>query len=242
MNRLIQFIQLFIKGKILNAHEHYSNEMIVRFYQEFNPQKLFDDEREVFDSLMKEYSNSSRLLVIGAGTGRESVVFKDYFQEIIAFEPVEAMFENAINPEAICWIKDLDKMPCEKVDIIWLTRYLPSLLSNAERIILYKKLMNHLADQGVIVLKPDVMCLSWKESFRFKLASLILKYRVLKNDWQEGDTVRQNLDFNSLASGLVYYHYYQSENDCFLDFQKKSETKKLKYSLMPLGFIKIQLP
>lgn len=241
MNRLIQFIQLLIKGKILNAKEHYSNKMIVRFYQEFNPQKLFDDESEVFNGLIKEYSNSSRILVIGAGAGRECMVFKDYFQKIIAFEPVETMFESTISSEAVCWIKDLDQLPDEKVDIIWLTRYLPSLLSNTERIMLYKKLMKHLENQGVIVLKPDIMCLSWMGTFRFKLASLILKYRVLKNDWQEGDTVRQNLDFNSLASGLVYYHYYQSENECFLDFQKKSETKKLKYSIMPLGFIKIQL-
>lgn len=241
MNRFIQFIQLLIKGKILNAKEHYSNEMIVHFYQEFNSQNLFDDEKEAFNDLMKSYSNSSRMLVIGAGTGRECLVFKDYFQKIIAFEPVERMIESAISSKDICWIRNLDQLVNEKVEIIWLTRYLPSLLSDTERIELYKKLMDHLANQGVIVLKPDVMSLNWKETFRFKLASLVLKYRVLKNDWQEGDTVRQNLDFNSLASGLVYYHYYQNEKECFLDFQKKSDSRNLKYTLLPLGFIKIQL-
>lgn len=241
MNRFIQFIQLLIKGKILNAKEHYSNEMIVHFYQEFNSQNLFDDEKEAFNDLMKSYSNSSRLIVIGAGTGRECKEFKNYFQNIIAFEPVEKMFESSVGSKDIYWIKDLDQMANEKVDIIWLTRYLPSLLSKAERIELYNKLIGHLTNQGVIVLKPDIMRLSWKETFRFKLASLILKYRVLKNDWQEGDTVRQNLDFNSLASGLVYYHYYQNEKDFFLDLQKRIDTRNLKYTLLPLGFIKIQL-
>lgn len=240
MNRLIQLIQLIFIGKFLNARQHYGNEKMVQFYQEFNDQGLFNDEREIIDGIKVSGRITNSLLMVGAGRGRECIGLLNYFDELVAFEPVEAMLQGTQQSEKILWIDDLRSLQNRVFDVIWLTKFLPSLLTRDERRILYSNLSRFISSGTSIIVKPDIMKLTWKETFRFQLASLIIKYRILHKQWEIGDTVRQNLDFNTAASGLVYYHYFQSEEDFLNDFKKSFNERSMEISKCPLGFIEIK--
>lgn len=243
MKRFIQFIQLLFSSRLSNAELHYSNPEIVEFYRELNAKGLFDDEVKTIEKHVNSnlHLKSHKLLVIGAGAGRECIAFSDYFENIIAYEPVKIMRESGMKQKSdIIWCAKLEEINEENIDVIWITKNLPSFLTRNERRDLLLICQKLIKNKGTLYVSPDVMPLSWAHTFKYKFASYLLKFNTNLNSWEKGDTVRSNLDFNTPNDKMVYYHYFPSREVFIEELRQILHFQDLIIENDDSGFIKLQ--
>lgn len=234
---------MLFSSRLSDAELHYSNPEIVEFYLQLNSRGLFDDETRTIKAHVNSsfYSKKQRLLLVGAGTGRECLALSEYFEEIIAYEPVKNMREMGMaQKNAFRWCGKLEEISEEKVDIIWITKNLPSFLTKDERRNLMLSCQKLIKNKGIIYVSPDVMPLTWCETFKFKLASYLLRLGISSRSWEKGDTVRSNLDFNTPNDKLVYYHYFPSREIFIEELREILYLQKFEVENDDLGFIKLQ--
>jgi hypothetical protein len=90
-------------------------------------------------------------------------------------------------------------------------------MNSNERKKLIEKCCEILTRDGIIFVCPDIMPLTLRSSFKYLVFSYILKYWVKMPFFIEGDSLRPSLESKSTHNstvkiGLVYYHYFPSEN------------------------------
>lgn len=235
MNRIIQFLIIFLAKKWPSAKQHYALLDVVRFYRDKSLIGLLEDEEEV----LYDFQHPCKILVIGCGTGRECIAFSGRDNEVVGYDPVEEMVENAEPHIQVKYTSHWDDLETLKFDVIFVTRNLPSFLNKIERIQFYDQIreLASLNPSIKIYIRPDVMELSPLTSFRFWMVSRVGRL-IFRNHFKEvGDTLRSNLDYSVIHQHLVFYHYYPNE----LAFEREIGAMGFNGHRLSLGFWSLQL-
>ncbi len=235
MRRLIQLIKLIFVKEFHNSMEHYAQDDIISFYKAIENNGLFPDELEVFK--LMQYLNVKRVLLVGAGTGREAKVFAENGLLISAIEPVDQMRRNAFIHSGINYYKNMSDAPIEE-DAIYLTRNLLSLLNKDERKLLINQIFSRAKEGKLFFFQADIMVLSWKYSFKLKLLEQLGKFFKLQKLFEAGDTYRLNIDYNAKNLVWCYYHYFYSKEDLLSEINNLKNHMKIEE--LPGGFFKLQ--
>lgn len=236
MKRLIQLIKLIFVKEFHNSIEHYAQDEIVRFYKAIEQNGLFPDEMEVLKTMQN--MKVRRILLIGAGTGREAKVFAENDIKVCAIEPVDQMRENAFIHEGITYFKNMEDVPSDE-EAIYLTRNLLSLLNKDARKQLIDQIFKRMNAEKVLFFQADIMVLSWRNSFKLKMLEQLGKLFKLQKRFEVGDTYRLNIDYNAKNSTWCYYHYF-STKDALLS-EIKNLNNPIKIEELSCGFFKLQL-
>jgi hypothetical protein len=234
MRRLIQFLKIIFSNKVQSAQKHYEHPLLIQHYQKLIEFGAYSDEEEILQDL--NISHVENILIYGSGSGRECKLVTDLIPKIVGFEPVKGMIEISYCKSNIHYTSSLNDAPIRLFDAIWVTRFLPSFLNVEERKDFYREIRIILNESGIIYLRPDIMALSYKHTFRFKLASDLLRFFKQKYYYERGDTLRVNLDHFVGDGHFVFYHYYPSEA-VFLEEILNAGFSGLK---LPSGFFKLK--
>lgn len=205
MKRLSQIIKLILHKEYQNSVEHYSQPEIVKFYKELISVGLFPDEIEVLDLLLK--SNITKVLIIGAGTGREAKIFAENGISVHGYDPASEMIKIAYQHEKIIYYDSFDQLNCT-YEAVFFTRNLPSLLKADIRNKLISDCLLKIKSKSYLFIQPDILKLTWKNTFKLKLISKIGQVFKAIENFEEGDTFRINIDYNANNSKICYYHYF----------------------------------
>ncbi len=233
MRRLIQLLKIIFFDKICSAQVHYQHPELISHYKKLVDFGLHPDEVQIFNYL--RVNNINKILIYGAGCGRECKVVAPYVQAVVGFEPVTQMVTIAFEGKNIRYITELSGPLEQEFDVIWITTVVISFLTKQEREILFLNLKKWLTPKGVAYIKPDIMKLSYTDSFRYKLASDLLRAFKSKYFFEKGDTIRVNLDLYVGDEHFVFYHYFDSA----LDFQDEALKNGFKSQVLELGYFEL---
>jgi hypothetical protein len=231
--RIYQLINLIFSKNIKNAKDHYADPTIINYYEFRKDEGLLLEERKILDIWQTDWK---KVLLIGAGTGRECKAILSLVNYIYAYEPVGEMHKVAFTDPKIDYNNQLPAKN-EYYDIIWVSNLLPSFLNFDERLNLYAEIKKRMTGKCLIFIRPDIMPLSWSKSFKFKLIEVYLKVRYPFSNYKRGDTLRGSLDHDVAGNSLVFYHYFQDESE----FCNELVSMGLKVSKINDYFFKAQL-
>jgi hypothetical protein len=234
MRRLIQLLKIIFSNNVYAAQEHYQHPDIISYYRDLVDVGLFSDEVEIKNCLSER--KPKNLLLYGSGAGRECKAIRSEVKDIVGYDPVEAMNLVAFQHEGITYTSALVDFRDSKFDVIWVTKNLPSFLNIRERKELYRVLLHQIGPGGIIFIKPDIMMLEYSSSFRFKLASDMLRIFKTKFYTERGDTLRVNLDLYLGDDHFVFYHYFHSEQE----FLNEVLSNGFKAKILSGGFFQLE--
>lgn len=217
MKQIIQLFKLIFDKDFHNSIEHYSQDEIVKFYNDLATKGLFPDEVEVLNLML--LMNIKTVLLVGAGAGREARVFVENSIKVHAVEPVDIMRMHAYQHSEIKYYKSIDQINAQ-INTIFITRNLLSLLDIDERHLLLNQIFAGLENVTNIFLQADIMELTWRDSFKLKFLEQVGRWSNLKKKFIEGDTYRINIDYNAKNSNWCFYHYYPTK-EIFLNDIKR---------------------
>ena len=197
------------------------------YYKKIALLGFYEHEEAILPLLPKGHA-----LVVGVGAGREAFALETKGFAVDGMDSLATMIEMAegIKKERSSLANFFHKIPDHKYSLIWITANLTSHIpSRAARLKFFTELKYHLAENGVILLKPDIMRLL--PPSRFWIASQILRIRSLLHGgwWEKGDTARGYLGYSS--RGLLYYHYFSER-----EVKEEITAAGLSFALAPHGF------
>lgn len=238
MKRFIQlFYLIFIKKNIKDAKNYYDNNQVLNYYVGCIDSGLTEDENELAQKYIfnSEYKDVN-LLIVGAGAGREIHVVHDRFNQTCGYEPVTSLSKNGFIAESTFYTSSLDSVIVQ-FSIVWVSKYVISFMNKRERQNLYKVLDTLMVNNSYIFIKPDIMDLNFKKSFKYWAIGWLLRLFSVRNYNEPGDTIRTNLDHvEDLDLNVFFYHYFKDEKEFIDDVSSFFNFKEL----LPGGFFVFQ--
>ena len=229
IRRPAQFLSLIWSAKYYGTentrelvNERYSHPSELSYYEQIALNGLDELEAPRVDKVINEHcKNFNSSLVVGAGTGREVIYFKDLFTQSFGIDTCSVMIDSAIKiskennlglDQSYQKIDHINQLRFKDLDFIYLTVTLMNhIKGRANRIEFYKNLKSAKNSEGIICGFSNILPLSIRSHFYW--ISLILRIKsFFKGDsWERGDSLRSYLGSHTSLNLPIFYHFDQSQ-------------------------------
>lgn len=205
--------------------DRYGQEKEISYYKKLALSGLYPCENETFESAFLHSKAPQKILVIGAGAGREAFALKNDQNEVYAYDNNLKMLEaceeiNQSEEANIRVIKDEFILKETSFDLIFITFALPNhLLEKEERVLFYQKWKEQLKPDGKMILSAFFREVEFPN--RFYWSHLILKLRWFAyKQTPRGLTAVSNLGFHNDDLNLIPIYYFQSCEEFYSELKE----------------------
>lgn len=220
--RLSQGFQLFFSPALSSAEqsakatvERYTSDAEVDYYEDVVDDGFEEHETLVVEESLKNFSCSPKVLVVGCGTGRESLALEKLGCHVTGIDPVKKMIDVAKKQKTKCefFVADPFSFKIDKFDIVYISAAINGhIYGRRERVRFYRRLHNFCHGNSLLITLPIICELKPKD--RMYWASLALRCRhIADGNWQPGDSAKSFLGAHNKSQKIHYYHYYPTHKD-----------------------------